>query len=95
MCDVAFGLFTLVWIVSRLVVLPGWIFHSTLVHAPQSMDLFPAYYLFNALLSVLLVLHVVWTFFIVKIFYNALQGDFVRVFVRYFIELGLLCTSSG
>ena len=33
--------------------------------------MFPAYYIFNGLFSILLILHVVWTFFIYKIAYRA------------------------
>jgi hypothetical protein len=44
------------------------------VEAPQLVEMFPAYYIFNGLLSVLLVLHVIWTYFIMKIAYNALSS---------------------
>lgn len=71
-CDVVFAFFTVSWIVTRLGLLPTWILYSSIMEAPQIVQMFPAYYIFNALLSVLLVLHVIWTYFILKLPYNAL-----------------------
>ena len=39
----------------RLGVYPTWILYSTTIEAPQIVEMFPAYYFFNGLLSVLLV----------------------------------------
>jgi hypothetical protein len=50
------------------------------VEAPQMVEMFPAYYIFNGLLSILLVLHVIWTYFIMKIAYNALSSSKVKSF---------------
>jgi len=72
LCDLCFGVFALSWIVTRLWIFPAWILYSTTVEAPQLVEMFPAYYIFNGLLSVLLVLHVIWTYFILKLPYNAL-----------------------
>ena len=52
---------------------------STTVEAPQMVEMFPAYYIFNGLLSILLVLHVIWTYFIMKIAYNALSSSKVSI----------------
>jgi hypothetical protein len=38
------------------------------------MGPFPAYYLFNALLYVLQVMHVLWFYVILKVAYNSLSG---------------------
>ena len=43
------------------------------------VEMFPAYYIFNGLLSILLVLHVIWTYFIMKIAYNALSSSKVSI----------------
>ena len=40
----------------------------------QIVQMFPAYYIFNILLSILLVLHVIWTYYILKIVYKALSS---------------------
>ena len=54
--------------------------YSIMVEAPQLREMFPAYYIFNGLLSVLLVLHVVWTYFILKIAYIALTQGKVQTY---------------
>ena len=41
--------------------------------------MFPAYYIFNILLSILLVLHVIWTYYILKIVYKALGSGKVKL----------------
>jgi len=70
-CDIIFGVFTVAWIVTRLGLFPTWILYSTTIEAPQIVEMFPAYYIFNGLLSILLVLHTIWTYFILKLVYNA------------------------
>jgi len=56
----------------------------------QIVQMFPAYYIFNILLSVLLVLHVIWTYYILKIVYKALGSGkvikklFYKVFCPFF-----------
>jgi len=69
--DIVFGCFALTWIISRLGVYPTWILYSTTIEAPQLVEMFPAYYIFNFLLSILLVLHVIWTYYILKIAYRS------------------------
>lgn len=71
-CDILFTLFAVTWIVTRLGVYPTWILYSTTIEAPQIVEMFPAYYIFNALLAILLMLHVIWTYFILKIVYKAM-----------------------
>lgn len=72
LCDITFAVFLLVWTSTRLGVFPTWIFYSSTVEAPQILEMFPAYYIFNGLFSVLLILHVVWTYFIYKVAYRSL-----------------------
>ena len=67
--NVLFALFVLVWVISRLGVFPTWILYSITVEAPQLIQYFPAYFFFNLLLSSLLVLFIVWTYFIIKVAY--------------------------
>jgi len=71
-CDIIFGIFVVAWIFTRLGLFPTWILFSATIEAPQMVEMFPAYYIFNGLLSVLLVLHVIWTYFILKIAFHAL-----------------------
>lgn len=74
LCDVLFAFFALTWIVTRLGVYPSWILYSTTIEAPQIVEMFPAYYFFNGLLTILLMLHVIWTYFILKIVHKAMSS---------------------
>ncbi|KAK6634841.1 hypothetical protein RUM44_000088 [Polyplax serrata] len=79
-CDMLFVIFTLVWIATRLGLYPFWIMRNTTIQAPKIVDMFPAYYIFNSLLFLLLTLHIFWTYLILKIAYNSLlvgkmEGD--------------------
>jgi len=49
------------------------------VEAPRILPMFPAYYIFNSLLLMLLVLHVIWTYMILKIVVDSLQKGLVSV----------------
>ncbi|KOX68381.1 Ceramide synthase 4, partial [Melipona quadrifasciata] len=54
--------------------------YSTSIKAPKIVPMFPAYYIFNSLLILLLFLHMIWTYLILKIAYNAfyagqMEGD--------------------
>lgn len=73
MCDTIFAVFTVVWIVTRLVLYPR-IIYSTSVEAPSILPMFPAYYIFNTLLILLLVLHIGWTYLIIQIAIKAIKS---------------------
>ncbi|KAF6212790.1 hypothetical protein GE061_010499 [Apolygus lucorum] len=81
LCDAIFGLFTVLWLVTRIGIYPVWILYSTTIRAPRIVNtMFPAYYIFNGLLLLLLCLHLFWTHLILKIAYIALlhgqmEGD--------------------
>ena len=86
LCDILFACFALTWVVTRLGVYPTWILYSTTIEAPQIVEMFPAYYIFNGLLSILLVLHVIWTYFILKIIYKAMYSGKVNIFILLFLN---------
>lgn len=73
-CDIVFYLFTILWIVTRLGIYPFHIIQSTTIEAPKIIPMFPAYYIFNTLLLLLLLLHVIWTWLILKIGYRAIRA---------------------
>lgn len=73
-----FGVFTLSWIFSRLGLLPTRVIAYTSFYGLQAIEMFPAYYIFNALLICLQVLHVIWTILILRIAYNAIYADGVK-----------------
>ncbi|XP_064538874.1 ceramide synthase 6 isoform X1 [Drosophila montana] len=77
-CDAIFAIFTVVWIVTRLGFYPR-IIYSASVEAPRILPMFPAYYIFNSLLLMLLVLHVIWTYMILKIVVDSLQKGLVSL----------------
>ncbi|XP_064538875.1 ceramide synthase 6 isoform X2 [Drosophila montana] len=80
-CDAIFAIFTVVWIVTRLGFYPR-IIYSASVEAPRILPMFPAYYIFNSLLLMLLVLHVIWTYMILKIVVDSLQKGLMSGDIR-------------
>ena len=72
-CDTIFAIFTIVWIVTRLGLYPR-IIYSTSVEAPSILPMFPAYYIFNSLLILLLLLHIGWTYLIMQIVVKAIRA---------------------
>lgn len=81
LCDIIFAIFTVVWIVSRLGFYPR-IIYSSSVEAPTILPMFPAYYIFNSLLIMLLILHIVWTYMILKIVIDSLQKGLMSGDIR-------------
>ncbi|KAI8117872.1 Ceramide synthase 6 [Lucilia cuprina] len=81
LCDIIFGIFTVIWIITRLGFYPR-IIYSTSVEAPSILPMFPAYYIFNSLLIMLLVLHIVWTYMILKIVVDSLQKGLMSGDIR-------------
>jgi len=74
-CDATFALFTLVWAFSRLGLFPSWVCYSTIVEAAQIVQMFPVYYIFNFLMTLLLMLHVIWFTFLVNIVVQVIAAD--------------------
>lgn len=59
--------------------------HSTCFGAKKILPMYPAYYIFNSLLLMLLGLHIVWTYFILKVLYRAILAG----------QVGILALSHG
>jgi len=53
-------------------VFPTFIIYSTTIEAAQLVQMFPVYYIFNCLLSILLILHIFWFYLIAKVGYKSL-----------------------
>ena len=70
--EILFGLFAIAWIVLRLGYYPTVVLHSITVEAPQLVQYFGAYHVFMIMLSLLLVLNIQWSYFILKVAYVAL-----------------------
>ncbi|XP_039984716.1 ceramide synthase 2-like isoform X2 [Xiphias gladius] len=69
-CDTLFVIFALVFLVTRLVVFPGRVVHTTLVVSLEFFQPFFGYYFFNALLLVLQALHIFWAYLILRMVYK-------------------------
>lgn len=81
--DVTFAVFTVCWVVSRLGLLLYRIIFYSSYKALDVVDMFPAYYIFNGLLIALLCLHIVWTWFIIKIMIYAIKNNGVSVLPEF------------
>jgi len=71
LCDISFVIFMFMWTL-RLGIFPTWIIYTTTVEAAHLIQMIPVYYIFNCLFSILLVLHIIWFYYIVKIAYTTL-----------------------
>lgn len=69
-CDSLFVIFSVVFLVTRLVVLPCRVIHSTVVVSLDFFKPFFGYYFFNALLLVLQALHIFWAYLILRMVYK-------------------------
>jgi len=70
-CDLSFVIFMFMWTL-RLGIFPSWIIYTTTVEAAHLIQMTPFYYICNSLFSILLVLHIIWFYYIVKIAYKTL-----------------------
>ncbi|KAK2822224.1 hypothetical protein Q5P01_022289 [Channa striata] len=73
-CDTLFVVFAVVFLVTRLVIFPSRIIHTTLVLSMEVFEPFVGYYFFNILLMVLQALHIFWAGLILRMVYKFLKG---------------------
>lgn len=78
LADLLFAIFTLTWIYSRCYLLPTRVIYYTSHKALSIIPIFPAYYIFNGLLCILQILHLAWTWLIMRMVFFALQNDGMR-----------------
>ncbi|XP_048352544.1 ceramide synthase 4 [Sphaerodactylus townsendi] len=64
-CDALFITFTVVFLVTRLVILPYKVLYNTYYHSMEIFQPFFGYYFMNALLMILQLLHVFWSYLII------------------------------
>ncbi|XP_037530563.1 ceramide synthase 2 [Nematolebias whitei] len=79
-CDSLFVVFAVVFLITRLVVFPCRIIHTTMVLSLEFYQPFFGYYFFNILLLVLQALHIFWAYLIVRmvrkfVFKGKVEGD--------------------
>ncbi|XP_023391171.1 ceramide synthase 5 [Pteropus vampyrus] len=72
LCDTLFVIFSAVFMVTRLVIYPFWILNTTLFESWEMIGPYPSWWLFNGLLLILQVLHVIWSYLIARIAFKAL-----------------------
>ncbi|XP_071585652.1 ceramide synthase 5 isoform X2 [Heliangelus exortis] len=72
LCDAFFMLFGVVFIVTRLGIYPFWILNTTLFESWELIGPYPSWWLFNGLLVTLQVLHIIWSYLIIRTAYKAL-----------------------
>lgn len=77
--DGIFVVFTILFMVTRLVIFPFWLIHCTWVYPLDEFPPFFGYYFFNVMLSVLQLLHIYWAMLISRMVYkfifSKLEGD--------------------
>lgn len=78
-CDIVFGLFTIAWIVTRLMMFPR-IIYACMFQTLQPS--FPVYFCFNALLVGLLILHFIWTHMIFQVIAQSVKSGTINGDVR-------------
>ncbi|XP_048878788.1 ceramide synthase 5 [Brienomyrus brachyistius] len=72
LCDSLFVLFGMVFVTTRLVIYPFWILNTTLFESWAIVGPYPSWWLFNGLLLVLQVLHIIWSYLIARIAFKAM-----------------------
>ncbi|KAH0509702.1 Ceramide synthase 2 [Microtus ochrogaster] len=77
-CNNLFIVFTIVFILTRLVIMPFWILHCTLVYPLELYPAFFGYYFFNAVMAVLQMLHIFWAYFILHMAHKFITGKLVE-----------------
>ncbi|NXU90578.1 CERS5 synthase, partial [Xiphorhynchus elegans] len=65
-CDAFFMLFGVVFIVTRLGIYPFWILNTTLFESWELIGPYPSWWLFNGLLLTLQLLHIIWSYLIIR-----------------------------
>lgn len=78
LADLIFAIFTVTWIYSRCYLLFTRVIYYTAYEALSIIPFFPAYYIFNGLLCLLQMLHLAWTWIIMRMVYDALKNDGMR-----------------
>ena len=70
-CDILFGIFAIIFFVTRLIFYPRYMVWSLVKEAPELLGgIWPGWYAFAGLLILLLLLHVFWFYLIVRMIYK-------------------------
>ena len=78
MCNLTFAIFVVTWIVTRLYIYPKYVVYTTVYESAEILFptnfVPPVYYVMNTFMILLLVLHVIWTYYIIKALIKALNS---------------------
>ncbi|XP_061598202.1 ceramide synthase 2a isoform X2 [Cololabis saira] len=74
-CNFIFTAFAAAFIITRLIILPFWIIHTTAVYPLSLYRPFLGFYFFNGLMVVLQILHVFWAALILRMVVKFLPGN--------------------
>uniref|UniRef100_A0A1A7Y1Q2 Ceramide synthase 2a n=2 Tax=Iconisemion striatum TaxID=60296 RepID=A0A1A7Y1Q2_9TELE len=74
-CNFIFTVFAAVFIITRLIILPFWIIHTTLVYPLTIHRPFFGFCFFNGLMLVLQLLHIFWACIIIRMVIKFLPGN--------------------
>lgn len=85
-CDFLFVVFSVVFFITRLIIYPIWVLNSTMFESWEIVGPYPSWWVFNGLLVVLQVLHVIWSYLIARIAVKAVMRGKVCNDVRSDIE---------
>ncbi|XP_073700635.1 ceramide synthase 5 [Garra rufa] len=86
LCDFLFVVFGMIFFGTRLIIFPFWILNTTLFESWDIIGPYPSWWLFNVLLLVLQVLHVIWSYLIARIAFKAIMRGKVSKDERSDIE---------
>ncbi|XP_029652332.1 ceramide synthase 5-like [Octopus sinensis] len=67
LCEIVFGVFAALWMISRLGIYPFWVLRSVYFEIHDHVASFPSFIVFASLLFILQILHIVWTYMIIRI----------------------------
>ncbi|XP_041868029.1 ceramide synthase 2a [Melanotaenia boesemani] len=74
-CNFIFVVFAAVFIITRLVIFPFWIIHTTAIYPLSEYNPFFGFYFFNGLMFVLQFLHIFWAGLILRMVVKFLPGN--------------------
>ncbi|XP_075867683.1 ceramide synthase 2 isoform X2 [Nelusetta ayraudi] len=77
-CKILFILFSIVFMVTRLIIFPFWLIHCTWVYPVEQYPAFFGYYFFNIMLLVLQFLHIFWAYLILCMVRKFMSGNMTR-----------------
>ncbi|XP_068188732.1 ceramide synthase 2a isoform X2 [Antennarius striatus] len=74
-CNFMFTMFAAMFFITRLIILPFWIIHATMIYPLSLYPTFFGYYFFNGLMLVLQALHIFWACLILRVAIKFLPGN--------------------